>query len=307
MGDMKRRSDSFIRFILRIDNINRILVIVSRIFFITLPSYILYYLNDEQNWKEIVIPCLIRLASALGNGCLCVYRPRRSTFLYFYERACILFVRFINQAPFGRNLSISVYPILITFIIYCFLGRFINAVFYRYYRRKRILFGKNSRKEGTNGDTAFDFLNAAPVNKEIEEDLESIPEGEARKRRSTIKKTKFSKIRRAIGFLIARAMFIVSITKAQQSFDLTIQVSLLGILVVPLYFLSSLWFPRHFKYGFFFNGRILRILDYLTFDFSGRPSGLNFFFILFRILFGISFLVCLIVEGRTWTGAPEDY
>ncbi len=307
MGDMKRRSDSFIRFILRIDNINRILVIVSRIFFITLPSYILYYLNDEQNWKEIVIPCLIRLASALGNGCLCVYRPRRSTFLYFYERACILFVRFINQAPFGRNLSISVYPILITFIIYCFLGRFINAVFYRYYRRKRIFFGKNSRKEGTNGDTAFDFLNAAPVNKGIEEDLESIPEGEARKRRTTIKKTKLSKIRRAIGFLIARAMFIVSITKAQQSFDLTIQVSLLGILVVPLYFLSSLWFPRHFKYGFFFNGRILRILDYLTFDFSGRPSGLNFFFILFRILFGISFLVCLIVEGRTWTGAPEDY
>lgn len=307
MSDMKRRSNSFIRFILRIDNINRILVIVSRIFFITLPSYILYYLKDEQNWKEIVIPCLIRLASALGNGCLCLYRPRRSTFLYFYERACILLIRFIHQAPFGRHLSISVFPILVTFITYCFLGRFINAVFYRYYRRKRTFFGKNARKEGTNGDTAFDFLNAAPVNKKIEEDLESIPEGEARRRRKAIKRTKLSKFRRAIGFLIARTRFVLSIAKAKHSFDLTVQISLLGLLVVPFYFLGSLWFPRHFKYGFFFNGRILRILDYLTFDFSGRPSGLNFFCILFRILFGITFLVCLIVEGRTWTGAPEDY
>lgn len=306
MGRMKKRGPGFVRFILRIDNINRILVIVSRIFYLALPSYLLFHLHDQQNWKEIVIPCLIRLAAALGDGLLCVYRPTRRTFLYFFERFCILLVRFVTQAPFGRNLALSVHSIVIVLLVYACLGRIVNLSFLGYYLRKRTLWGKNSRKEGTNGDSAYDFLNAKPTNKKIENDLESIPEGTEKQRRKRIKQTKLSKVRRTIGFIVAILRFVVAFIQSNQSFNLTFQVSLVGVLVLPLFYFGSLQFPRHFKYGFFLNGRRLRICDYLSFEFSGGPSALNFCFILFRIIFGISFLVCLIVEGRIWTGAPED-
>ncbi len=303
---MQRPRNPFTRFLLRIDNINRILVLVSRAFFLSLPSYILFYLQDGYEWKTIVIPCLRRLGATIGVGILCVYRPRRMTFAYFFERALILLSMFLSQAPFGRQLSLSVHPIVILFLVYCLLARLVNLLFLAYYFRKRSFFGKNSRKEGTNGDGPFDFLNAVPTNKNIENDLNSIPEGKRGIILKERKQIKLSKVRRTIAFFLAIVRFILSFIQSGNPHSLPSQVSLVGILSLPLFYGGSLLFPRHFKYGFYFNGRRFLLCDYLSFDFHGKIGSFHFFFLAARILFGITFLVSLIVEGRIWTGSKED-
>jgi hypothetical protein len=75
------------------------------------------------------------------------------------------------------------------------------------------------------------------------------------------------------------------------------------LLTLPIVIVASLLYPLDFKYLFYFNAFLILVLSIISCSvYHLHPAML----IVAIIIVGLSFLVTLIVEGRTWTGANPD-
>lgn len=296
-----------IRFLLRIDNLNRILVLSSMVLFFFYPSYILYFTDATNISAEIVIPCLVTLGVVLGTGVFSLYRPIRTTLFYFFEVLAVLLVEFSGLKPdyIGDAINGNIY--LTIEVIVCFICIAINLFIFSYYLggNKAIV----AHKEGTNEDTIFDFLNANDSNKKIEKALEKITEQKNGKNyMKMVKKIKFSRLLRTISFGFAEALFLFYLVLegvkhgsiANRIFS---ELVFLGSLSTPFaYFLSNMY-PKDFKYVYFYNTGLFLLFVIISSKDAGYTPLVSILTIIFLC---IAFVMNLIVEGRTWMGASSD-
>lgn len=294
-------------YLLRIDNLNRILVLLSMFLFFFYPSYILYFTNAENIDANIVIPCLVMLGVVLGLGVFSLYRPIRTTLFYFFEILTVLLVEFYGLKPNYIGNHINEKSLFFIEVFVCVISIAINLFIFSYYLRGHR--AKAARKEGTNEDTIFDFLNANESNKRIEHALERITEKEnGRNYMREAKQIKFSRLLRTISFGFAELLFVVYLiqegVKAQAIIATTFsKIAFLGSLCTPIVYYFSILYPKDFKYLYFYNTGLF-LLFLITSSKAGgyRPVAS----IVVMILLCIAFVFNLIVEGRTWMGASSD-
>ena len=106
-----------------------------------------------------------------------------------------------------------------------------------------------------------------------------------------------------ISYIIIAVYFIVAIQSTSVRDNVLATILLIGLLTLPIIIVSSLLYPLDFKYLFYFNVFLILVLSII----SCSTYKMNPFILIFAIiLVGISFLITLIVEGRTWTGANPD-
>lgn len=295
------------KWVTRIDNLNRILVCISFGLFLFYPSYILYFTQPFNQSLTVILPCLLILGVVIGTGLFAFYRPLRTPFFYFAEMFIILFSNFYDVHP---DYISSSFPSKIIFwieIIYCFFALLINIGVFTYY----LHYGraKGARKEDTNEDTPFDFLNADNSNRMIEKDLEKITENKNGKNMmKAAKKIHLSSSLRLISFFIAELAFIICLfivlTKEKNAYQQTlVSIFFCGVVLSPILIVAAKFYPRDFKYAYFYNTALFLLLAIV----GSRSAKLNPVLLILALIFLVfSFLITLIVEGRTWMGASTD-
>ena len=293
------------RFIARIDNFNRIIVFVSMTLFIVLPSMYLYKTTNENYSFDVVMPSTFLLGLIIGNGLLVLYKPLRSTWLYFL--ICIIAFPFIYFVYDFQAVSVHIHYLAIFWIcyIYCILGFLVNLIYLISILRKK---SKSEMNEQTNNDNIYDFLGGEKKNKVVDEHLKELHGDDFIYRTSNrLNKAKLSRLSRVVSFFISYIIiavyFIVSIQNTSVRDNVLATILLIGLLTLPIIIVSSLLYPLDFKYLFYFNVFLIMVLSIISCStYKMNP----FMLIVAIILVGISFLITLIVEGRTWTGANPD-
>lgn len=293
------------RFIARIDNFNRIIVFVSMTLFIVLPSMYLYKTTNENYSFDVVMPSTFLLGLIIGNGLLVLYKPLRSTWLYFL--ICIIAFPFIYFVYDFQAVSVHIHYLAIFWIcyIYCILGFLVNLIYLISILRKK---SKSEMNEQTNNDNIYDFLGGEKKNKVVDEHLKELHGDDFIYRTSNrLNKAKLSRLSRVVSFFISYIIitvyFIVSIQSTSVRDNVLATILLIGLLTLPIIIVSSLLYPLDFKYLFYFNAFLIMVLSIISCStYKMNP----FMLIVAIILVGISFLITLIVEGRTWTGANPD-
>lgn len=293
------------RFIARIDNFNRIIVFVSMTLFIVLPSMYLYKTTNDNYSFDVVMPSTFLLGLIIGNGLLVLYKPLRSTWLYFL--ICIIAFPFIYFAYDFQSVSIPIHHLAIFWIcyIYCILGFLINLIYLLTLFRKK---SKSEMDEKTNNDNSYDFLGGEKKNKVVAEHLKELRGDDFIDRASDrIKRAKLSRLSRVVSFVFMYVTifvyFCLSTQIAPVNENLLSTILLIGLLTLPIVIVASLLYPLDFKYLFYFNAFLILVLSIISCSvYHLHPAML----IVAIIIVGLSFLVTLIVEGRTWTGANPD-
>ncbi len=305
---MKRQIKNFLSFIFRVDIFNRILVFISMAVFLVLPSYILYNTKEFIDYSYIVVPCLLLIADVVGNGLLTLYRPIRQSWFYFLVTLFILCFygeRFtkISYVDFG---SINVTAIIGLEIGYCLIAVVINLIFFirSLMKKKRY---KTELKEGTNADSYFDFLNGVEINREISDRMEDIPAKKSRLWTDFAKNVKLSRFMRGLtlGVFIAMSIYyLVAMGAKGAILQKEMYYSLVsGLIVLPICFVSSILFPRDFKYTFYYNAAMYEVISLLLVsEVSLSPA----ICIISLIVLFLSLLITMIVEGRAWMGADSE-
>ena len=293
--------------LLRIDNLDRILVFVSMALFLTYPSIILYYTDEINQTYETIVKTIVMIGIVVGTGSMTLVRPIRTTLMYFIEVLIVLVIEFYDYTPKYLNININSKAVFWLEEIYCVIAIFINIIITMAYHRKKKAI--SATKEDTNEDTMYDFLNASDSNKKIESDLENITDdkikGNIMKRRKQIK---FSRFLRTTSFFFTFLTFtiyyIVQLQKNSYSADDTFfRLNLLALILILISFICSIRYPRDFKYLYFYNSALFLILSIIC----SKNYGLKpIFFIIVMIYVSVVFLFTLIVEGRTWTGSHSD-
>ena len=293
------------RFIARIDNFNRIIVFVSMTLFIVLPSMYLYKTTNENYSFDVVMPSTFLLGLIIGNGLLVLYKPLRSTWLYFL--ICIIAFPFIYFVYDFQAVNVHIHYLAIFWIcyIYCILGFLVNLIYLISILRKK---SKSEMNEQTNNDNIYDFLGGEKKNKVVDEHLKELHGDDFIYRTSNrLNKAKLSRLSRVVSFFISYIIiaiyFIVAIQSTSVRDNVLATILLIGLLTLPIIIVSSLLYPLDFKYLFYFNVFLIMVLSIISCStYKMNP----FMLIVAIILVGISFLITLIVEGRTWTGANPD-
>lgn len=304
---MKSKLKQGIRFLLRVDVFNRIIVFISMVLFLILPSYVLYSITNYNNNINIVLPCLLLLSALIGTGLFALYNPVKLSMFYFLELVIILVTYSKTFTSFYIiDERINQTAIFILETCYCVIGFLFNAFFcfkYLFRRKNRYAF-----KELTNSDSIYDFLNARPYNKKIETKIEDISRTSKRiNLMPSLKKLKLSKTMRTITYisvLILTIYYFLNIL-AQGNIENNPITSVLIILVLTTSSAISFTsiFPKDYRYAFFYNVCILEVAGI----FCCKYSELNpFMFIICLIWAVLSLLAALITEGRTWMGATPD-
>lgn len=292
-------------FILRIDNLDRIMVFVSMGLFLVVPSFVLYYTDETNQVTDVVIRCITLIGAIVGTGTITLMRPIRTTFFYFLELLIIYTLQFSNFSPSEFNLNFK--TIFWLEIVYCLIGFAISLLAYLHYSKKKKKQTSASR-EDTNEDTLYDFLNATSANKHIEDDIENIMEEKEKEKMKQRKQMKFSRLARIFSFgFVFITMMIYFITSEQKegaiATDAFSELVLVGLILIALTFLSSLKFPRDYKYLYFYTtGFFLTLCLIISKQFKMNPV----FLIISIVILMLSFLITLIVEGRTWMGGISD-
>ncbi len=295
----------FTRFITRIDNFNRIIVFVSMTLFIVLPSMYLYKTNNDNYSFNVVMPSTFLLGLIIGNGLLVLYKPLRSTWLYFL--ICIIAFPFIYFVFDFQAVNVPVHRLAIFWIcyIYCILGFLINLLYLLSVFRKR---SKNEMDEKTNNDNSYDFLGGERKNEAVVNHLKELRGDDFLNRASDrLKRAKLSRLTRVVSCLILEIttliFFIVATQNTKVDESVLATISFIGMLIFPIILVASLLYPLDFKYIYYFNAFLVLVLSIISCStYNIRPAIL----IIVTIIVGLSFLITLIVEGRTWTGANPD-
>ncbi len=303
---MKLRLKSFLVLLLRVDVFNRIIVFLSMCLFLILPSYILYNIRDFNNNIVIVMPCLMMLGVLLGTGSLTLYRPDRTSWFYFLEvfLILILYSPEWHEIPGVHVPYVNKTGIFWAEFCYCLIGMLLNFLYFFKFLIKR---RRNSLDEGTNHDTFYDFLSARDSNKSIEKELERLTQKGDENVMARLKQIKFSRVSRlvsALVFLGVAIIYLALLAGRADAEDLPLfKVSLSGIFILALLLGASFLFPKDFKYVFYYNA----ILFSFSMILACRDVALTpLFGILAMVVVFLSFLLTMIVDGRTWMGAKPD-
>lgn len=298
--------------IFRVDIINRILVIITLILFSIIPSYELYFLNIETDTEKIMnLVNIIFLISLLGNGILAIYKPTRLSWFFFFDILFLLL--FYNDAILNFEIRVKigfdVFPLYLSEVIFASISLFVNLSYFIYFlgRKKKY---KSEYNEYTNSDSFYDFLNGSDSNHKIDDELKEVDEKGNRVVKK-IKKWQFSKVSRIVSYLFYVVVFIISLSKITRHVtpgdriidNILFYPLLSGIVISTILLISSLFFPRDFKYSYYFNLAIYLI----TLVFASRIIKFNpTLFIISLAILLLSFLITMITEGRTWMGARYD-
>ena len=265
----------------------------------------LYKTTNENYSFDVVMPSTFLLGLIIGNGLLVLYKPLRSTWLYFL--ICIIAFPFIYFVYDFQAVSVHIHYLAIFWIcyIYCILGFLVNLIYLISILRKK---SKSEMNEQTNNDNIYDFLGGEKKNKVVDEHLKELHGDDFIYRTSNrLNKAKLSRLSRVVSFFISYIIiavyFIVAIQSTSVRDNVLATILLIGLLTLPIIIVSSLLYPLDFKYLFYFNVFLIMVLSIISCStYKMNP----FMLIVAIILVGISFLITLIVEGRTWTGANPD-
>ena len=122
------------------------------------------------------------------------------------------------------------------------------------------------------------------------------------------KQMKFSRLARIFSFVVSIITLLVYFISSSQKGSLGArgaypQLVFLSMILISLIFIASLRYPRDFKYLYFYNaGFFLLLLLIISREFMMMPA----FLIIAFVIVMLSFLITLIVEGRTWMGGLSD-
>ncbi len=294
-----------VSFLLRIDNMSRIMVFVSMALFLVVPSLILFYLDEGNQTTDIVIRCIVLIGIILGPGLIALVRPIRTTLLYFIELLFTLIVEFFEFNPTDILDGVNFAALFWLEVIFSVIAICVNAVMLKKYmgRKKKVI---QATKEDTNEDTVFDFLNATSSNDKIEEDLENIMEEKEKLKMRAAKKMKFSRALRIFSFAfsyITLLVYFIDVIQKTDPFGTMYHLLLLSIILIPLVFLCSLKYPRDFKYLYFYDTAFFLTLSLIC---SSELHLKPIFLIISLVVLILSLILTLIVEGRTWMGSSSD-
>ena len=159
-------------YLLRIDNLDRIMVFVSIALFLVTPSYVLYWTTESNQVTDTVIRCITLIGVIAGSGVITLVRPIRTTPFYFLELLIVYSIQFSEFNPLGFYLNFV--AIFWLEIIYCIIGFLVSLFSYKHYAKRKKK-QTSAMNEDTNEDTVYDFLNASDANKHIEEDIVLAP------------------------------------------------------------------------------------------------------------------------------------
>ncbi len=299
------RFTRFLKAISRMDNFNRIIVFVSMVMFMVLPCMVLFYTSDDNYSFKSVMPSILMLGILLGDGILVLIRPLKTSWAYFFCNliATPLIYSCYDVSPIPGK--INSFAIMVISMVYCGVGLFIN-LFYLFRLMKR----KNGSMsdEKTNNDSIFDFLGGQKKNKTIADKLDkAVKENNPSETLDRIKHIKLSRASRIITYgisLVISLIYLISaLTKKGSDGNIFAIIMFLVMVLSSILLIASLIFPTDFKYLYYSNTIFLYICAIIS---SKQYEMKSIFLILTIILVGLSFLITLIVEGRTWTGADTD-
>ena len=289
---MKRKLRKILSFLFRVDVFNRIAIFLAMALFLILPSVLLYHVHDDNNNLVLVLPSLLILGVLLGTGSLSLYHPQKVPAFFFLEVLFLLatdFDEWIHAAK-GILLPSQTQGILISEMVYCLLLFALNgiAMIGTSRRQTRLLL------EGTNHDSFLEFVSARDNNKAISKKF--FPQ-----------RVRFSRLLRlfsgVIHVLVSFLVFLLSFQGDTEESLLLRKTSALSLIFLVLLSFLSHVFPRSYKYVFYYNG----FLFSLALFFFCKDLPLSPLFPLSSLLaLFLSFLLTLVVEGRTWMGAESD-
>lgn len=300
-----------LRFLLRMDVMDRILVFLSMCFFLVVPSAILYSIQDYNNNISLVLPCILVLSVILATGAFTIYRPYRTSWFFFLECLTVIALypdqfREPNAVDLPLNLPL-IYGLELTI---CVFGLIVNFFYLLHYfnMKKRL---KTELNEETNHDDFYYFLsgNEPESSKKIQEHLDQITSDNPSytKLMKALRQIKLSKYLRTFTFLVVMVISLIQLIRLGSQGVIYSFYSFYPILFVmlllPITFIASVLYPKDFKYQYYFNG-ILFTLGGLMGNTQKVLSPFGFIFCI--ILLGISLLITLIAEGRTWTGSEGN-
>lgn len=300
---------SILKLFFRIDIFNRVLVIISLIMFTIIPSYELYFLKtDTIEENMILLFNLIFLISLAGNGFLAIYKPTRLPWFFFLD---ILFLLLFYFDTFTNKKTIelvpfNIFPLYITEIVLTSVGLAFNLLYLVYFliNRKRY---KSENNEYTNSDTFYNFLNATPNSKAVEEKMNDMNKKENIIVKFT-KKYRLSRTSRVISYLFFVVIFFFYLFKLINNVnilnkDILLYPLITSIIVTTILFIASLFFPRDYKYSYYFNSALyLIVMIFISRQVDMNPT----LFIIAIVILLESLIVTMITEGRTWMGGKYD-
>lgn len=293
------------RYLSRIDVFNRMLVFISMALFLFYPSMVLYETTPTNETFSSVMPSVFIIGLTIGNGLLALVRPNKSTWLYFLIDMIAFPFIFMNYDVSYLNLRINPNVVFLVSFLFCFLSFGINSFYLLYVMRRKT---KSEWNEKTNNDTIYDFLGGVKKNEKISKRLdEAIQKNGGTFEVNGLKHVKLSRMTRIVSFIFTYIICIIYFFKLNGFSSLynnqMAVVLLISILVLPLCLFMSILYPYDYKYMYYFNVLFFLLCAIIDSRFYHLKA---FFFILSIILSGLSLLITLIVEGRTWTGAKPD-
>lgn len=300
---MKKKKYKWLHLLLRMDNFNRITVFIFLVVCLIEPSIILYDMHESNYSLNLAISCLCVLGINIGIGLFTLYKPIRTTWFYFLS---CLFGLLSNSSSFLHPSDIpyleehNLAGIFYTQIALAFICLIINLIFFfkSFYKYQK---SKNMTSEKTNMDSPYDFLNGGEINKDIEIQIRHMDENNSMVKR--IKGVKLSRTARIVSFIILTLMLIYFYLKSGDFKNLPMSELLLVIsFLAPISFIASLFFPGDFKYIYYYVVILFSVMMIL-----GSQGKLYMRLLIVILIFhGLSLLLTLITEGRTWTGGSID-
>lgn len=300
----------FKKVLFRIDILNRIIVSISMILSIIIPSYELYYLTTNSS-NEIILTLInvIFVISILGNGIISIYKPIRTSFFFFFDSLFLLlfYINCFLDKSILNIINFNVFPLYLAEIIIASIGLLLNFSYYIFFltRKKKYKFEFN---EKTNSDSFYNFLNGKNSNKEIENKVKELNKSN---KVSILEKMKLSRFLRIFSYLVYLIAFIISFinlsnntpSKTELSSNIIFYPLISSLVIITILILISFFIPTDFKYIYYFNA----ILYLSVLILASKLNQTNpIYYIISLIIILISLLITMITEGRTWMGAKYD-
>lgn len=300
---MKKKKYKWLYLLLRMDNFNRLTVFIFLVVCLIEPSIILYSMTESNYSLSLSISCLCVLGIDIGIGLFTLHKPIRTTWFYFLS---CLFGLLSNANSFLHPSNIpyleehNLAGIFYTEIVLASICLIINLIFFAksFYKYQK---SKTMTSEKTNMDSPYDFLNGGDINKDIEIKIRQMDENNSMV--SRIKAVKLSRTARIFSFIALTLVIIYFYLNSGDIKNLPMSELLLVIsFLAPISFISSLFFPGDFKYIYYYVVILFTVMMIL-----GSHGNVYMRLLIIVLIFhGLSMLLTLITEGRTWTGGPID-
>ena len=270
-----------------------------------MPSMILYLTKDNNYSFDSVFPSVLLLGIVIGNGLLVCYRPLKTSWLYFLINIVSFSLIDLDFDYTIVNGILNHDAVVIVSVIYCALGFLLNLIYFAYFIKRR---NKNDFNEKTHNDNLYGFLGGNKRNESVSKQLEQLEDDDGfNKVIKKINSKKLSRVTRIVSFVLTVFLFLVylilSLKKGGNNTNQLAIVATIAIIVLPITLIASLLYPIDFKYIYYFNAILFLIFGIIA---SSKYDLHPAFLIIGTVVTFLSFLLTLIVEGRTWSGAKPD-